>query len=323
MKRFLIFLLLGFSSTAFAQNNQAFNGICSVASTTNVRGLDGIKTAKRISPEKFYAVAGDSKSFNIEINGKTKKYEVGEVSGEFGQKTSIVTYAAGKDIVFIYFRDEDGLNPIFHMEFSDGSPHTWGACEISFKKENSLIDNVASNILFDKLKSEDFIKANRVTVAGELESCEMEFQHIYKDVRALAGKPVLLTGSFSIRSLANKQTAFLLKVNAVTPDYLNRGWTSVKPKFTNIVVSKRSFLPNYHNEFTCDSGGRCAIYADPKWELYSAVLLRTSFDGQISLSLVEGGMDYSFTLSELMPKKIALIEQTKFSNCALELAKKQ
>ena len=328
MKSYHAVLLVGFmasallgSRSALAQSNQSFEGVCTVASTTSVKGAEGMKSARLLKEEQLYAVAGDTKNFLIKKNGVIRKYQLQSQDGEFAKKRSMAVYESNKDEVWLLFLEDESKPPIFHMEFSDGQPHTWGACALTYKNEPQTDLNVVANTVYEKLKKEDYIKSNRVTVASALDACEMEFQHVYKDVRALSGKPVLLTGSFSVRKNGAKSTAFLLKVNSATMDFSTMGWKMVKPRFTNIVVSGRSFLPNYFNEFTCETGGRCVIYQDPKWELYASVLLKPSFDGEISISLEEGGQDYSFLMSDLMPKTTGLREQRKFYDCALEMAK--
>lgn len=322
MKKLISLIFLCFCGTSIAQKNDNFQGICSESSVTNVRGAEGINSAKPLAQERFYSVSGNSKQIRLERENKSKTYEIEELIGEFGNEKSMAFYNLNREQVLIYFREE-GKSQIFHIEYADGQTHTWGSCLLAFKKEITPIASVAGNIVYEKIKKEDFIKFNRATVQGELNACEVEFQHAYRDVRALSGMPVQLTGNFSVRKVANKSTAFLLKINAAAMDTSGVGWKVMKPKYTNIVVEKKSFQPNFYNEFTCESGGRCVIYQDPKWELYAAVLLNPTFDADLSISLVEGGTDYSFKLSDLMPKASARTEQRKFHDCALELAKKK
>ncbi len=121
MKTLLFALALWFSTHSFAQKNDNFYGICSVASTTNISGAEGLANAKPVTPERFYAVSGDSRHFRIEMDGKSKRFDFDSMEGEFGQKKSMIAYAAGKDEVLLFFRAEDGKPPIFHMEFGDGN----------------------------------------------------------------------------------------------------------------------------------------------------------------------------------------------------------
>ncbi len=321
MKQLISLIFFCCFGTSIAQNNDDFQGICSEASVSNVRGAEGINSAKPLSQERFYSVSGNSKQIRLERENKSKTYEVVELVGEFGNEKSMAFYTLNREQVLIYFR-EKGKSQIFNIEYADGQTHTWGSCILAFKKEITPIASAAGNIVFEKIKKEDFIKFNRGTVQGDLNACELEFQHAYRDVRALSGMPVQLTGSFSVRRVPSKATAFLLKINAAAMETSGVGWKVMKPKYTNITVTKKSFQSNFLNEFTCESGGRCAVYQDPKWELYAAVLVNPAFDAELGLSLVEGGTDYTFKLSELMPKASALIEQRKFHDCALELAKK-
>ncbi len=321
MNRLIFVMLFCFCGVSHAQRNENFIGICSETFTTNVRGAEGLKSVKPLEQEKIYSVSGNSKQIRLERENKTKTYEIENLLGEYGSEKFTAGYNLNNDAVLIIFRGE-GKSQLFHLIYPDGQPQGWGTCLLVFKDEISPIASAAGNIVYEKIKKEDFIKFNRGTVQGELNACELEFQHAYRDVRALSGMPVQLTGNFSVRRVANKSTAFLLKINAAAMDTSGIGWKVMKPKYTNIAVEKKSFKPNFYNEFTCESGGRCVIYQDPKWELYAAVLLNPTFDADLSISLVEGGTDYSFKFSDLMPKASARTEQRKFHDCALELAKK-
>lgn len=173
--------------------------------------------------------------------------------------------------------------------------------------------------MFTELTKENFLKHTRVTRAGNLSACELEFQYVYRDIRARGGAPVVLTGSFSAVWTPGKVPGYSLKINAAEFLFKERKWSVSAPPFINITVNGVGFIRHKAVDFVCESGGRCAGFQDSSFGLNTTVLKADPFDATLSWSLVEGGMDSSVRLSEIGGKREFLQAAQGFQECNIEI----
>ncbi len=173
--------------------------------------------------------------------------------------------------------------------------------------------------LFGELTKENNLKLNRVTRQGELSACELEFQYVYRDIRARKGAPVVLTGSFSASWTPGKIPGYMFKINAAELDTVKTKWTVTAPPYINITVKGRSFNPYKSGDFVCETGGRCVGYYDKDFGINLAVVEAYPFDAAISWSLAEGGMDTSVDLSRIGDRSNASKALESFYRCNMEI----
>lgn len=173
--------------------------------------------------------------------------------------------------------------------------------------------------LFTELSKENFLKHNRVTRAGNLSACELEFQYVYRDIRARGGAPVVLTGAFSADWTPGRIPGYALKINAAEFLFKEQKWSISAPPFINISINEVSFIRHKIIDFVCESGGRCMGFQDSSFGLNTTVLEAIPFDASLSWSLVEGGMDSSVRLSEIGGKRDFPRATQGFQECNLEI----
>lgn len=173
--------------------------------------------------------------------------------------------------------------------------------------------------LFEELTKENNLKLNRVTRQGELSACELEFQYVYRDVRARKGAPIVLTGSFSASWTPGKIPGYMFKINAAELDTVNTKWTVTAPPYINVTVKGRSFNPHKSADFVCETGGRCVGYYDKEFGINRSVLEAYPFDAAISWSLTDGGMDTSVDLSRIGDRSNANKALESFYRCNMEI----
>jgi len=311
-------------TVAIAQllENRFFQGICSVASISKEKGVEGITKAEVLSEERFYSVHGNKDLIVVDWKDRKVSYQRKDAEGTFSSPRSLITYSSQtNEVVWLVFREEKSQAPIFHTSSPDQTVNTWGACALSWStsSEPSLTLRQAIPLVFDSLKKEDGAFLNRVTTEGKLNACEFEFKYSYLDYRSQAGMPVALNGSFSIRFHIGKAPAFMLKINAVALDPETMNWKTIKPAFSTVIVNGRDFDSNKIADFTCESGGRCVGYGDSDFSLSKAVTSRSSLDATILVSLAKGGMDHRFSLSDLAKQAKKGDDLVKFNRCALDI----
>lgn len=173
--------------------------------------------------------------------------------------------------------------------------------------------------LFEQLTKENSLKLNRVTRQGELSACELEFQYVYRDIRARKGAPIVLTGSFSASWTPGKIPGYMFKINAAELDTVNTKWTVTAPPYINVTVKGRSFNPYKSGDFVCETGGRCVGYYDKDFRINLSVAEAYPFDAAISWSLTEGGMDTSVDLSRIGDRSNANKALESFYRCNMEI----
>lgn len=190
----------------------------------------------------------------------------------------------------------------------------------AFAETKEQIERHVSNEVFQAAKKNDFVRMNRVTIEGELSSCELEFEYIYRDIRQHKGLPVFVTGSFSAIYDKGKFPAFTLKVNSAVMDMFGEArWKKIKPAFTNITLSGKNLKPYKTADFVCESGGMCSVFVDQTFKLNAYALETKHLEAEVSLSLAKGGMDHTFKLSSLGAPEVARKEIDAFQACNFEI----
>lgn len=187
--------------------------------------------------------------------------------------------------------------------------------------------------IYDSVIKKNFIKLNRVTRNGHLDSCELEFQSTFRDIRGVKDgviRTVFSVGSFSVFYSPEKQIigAFLKVIPSVI-DIKTQKWEALYPPYLDIFINEKG-LENYRvAENRCENGGKCSVYVDKKGgvDLLTSISKAESkskelpFDGEIKLSLIKDGLDTGFKLSSLTTKEIWEKESWNFTLCTLELTK--
>lgn len=176
--------------------------------------------------------------------------------------------------------------------------------------------------VYEELLKKDFVKLNRLTTEGELSSCEIEFQHVYRDYRAKLGTPIVLTGSFSSTYKSGDLPIYLFKINAGELNLENQNWSIIAPPFINISINKLNFQPYKLANFVCETGGRCVGYGDSNLKILTAVTEATPFDAIMSWSLADKGIDLTKKLSDIGEKNKSRAALQEFKNCNNEINKK-
>ena len=302
--------------------NRFFQGICSVASISKEKGVEGITKAEVLSEERFYSVHGNKDLIVVDWKDRKVSYQRKDAEGTFSSPRSLITYSSQtNEVVWLVFREDKNQAPIFHTSSPDQTVNTWGACALSWSttSEPSLTLRQSIPGILERLKKDDGTSFTRVTSEGMLTSCELGFNHSFLDNRSQGGMPVVLNGSFSIQFNRGKIPAFMLKVNAVALDPESMNWKTIKPAFSTVIVNGRNFDSNKIADFTCESGGRCVGYGDPDFGLMTPLTSKPSLDAAILVSLVKGGMDHRFLLSDLAKQSKKVDDLVKFNRCALDI----
>ena len=71
-----------------SRENGTFQGICSVASISKEKGVQGIKAAKPLNQELFYSVSGNRDSIEVDWWGRKVIYNRKEAEGTFSSPNS-------------------------------------------------------------------------------------------------------------------------------------------------------------------------------------------------------------------------------------------
>ncbi len=179
-----------------------------------------------------------------------------------------------------------------------------------------------NNYLFEELTKKNFVKLNRVTKEGNLESCELEFQYVYRDNRARLGAPVFLTGSFSSTWTSGKIPGYMYKINANEFSIKDRKFHVFAPEFIDISVAGESFKAHKSIDFICETGGRCVGFYDKSLNINLVVASTVPFDAQLMWSLTKGGLDNSVFISKIGDRKKTQQELMSFNLCNNEIIEK-
>jgi hypothetical protein len=197
--------------------------------------------------------------------------------------------------------------------------------QLSKKQVEKL--NYLNVSLFNSLENEKYVKANRLTKEGVLNSCELEFQNIYQDVRGRKEgvmNTVFIAGSFStIYYKSRHALVYALKGVPAVMNVKNKNWDKLYPSYFDIFINGEALGGRYYAQnFQCDNEGKCIGYTDSMAgsEILNVALKNYPFDAEIKLSLINGGTDTGFKLSELSSSNISIKEREAYSNCILELA---
>ena len=204
-------------------------------------------------------------------------------------------------------------------------------CVYSESKFSTSEVNKLNEGIYDSVIKKNFIKLNRVTRNGHLDSCELEFQSTFRDIRGVKDgviRTVFSVGNFSVFYSPEKQIiGASLKVIPSVIDIKTQKWEALYPPYLDIFINEKG-LENYRvAENRCEIGGKCSVYVDKKGgvDLLTSISKARSkelpFDGEIKLSLIKDGLDTGFKLSSLTTKEIWEKESWKFTLCTLELTK--
>lgn len=316
---FSIFL----SKPVYADEDQIFEGICTIASVSKEKGIQGLHSAKPISQEKFYRVIGNKEVIQVEWEQSKITYRRHEVEGKFSTTNSLIIYKSqSNDEVWLIIPERrTNINPIFHTGSSDGRNNTWGGCALKWTSNNSplLLQQQIAPELLERLKKENYAKLNRATSGGNLTACEFIFNYSYLDRRSLRGLPVIITGSFNMMTNKGKLPVYSLKIDSFVMDTENLNWKLIKPAFSTIIINNRNFDLNKTLEHTCESGGRCVAYGDTNLSLLDTIVSKPLLNAEILVSLQKDGIDHKFSLSDLARLSKNGDDLFKFNQCAFEI----
>ena len=96
------------------------------------------------------------------------------------------------------------------------------------------------NMVFENLQKDNFLKLNRVTSGGKLTSCELEFGHVYKDFRSQSGRPVIVSGSYSLMYVREKKNVITtIKVVPTVIDVRTEKMIQTYPEYLDFQISKK------------------------------------------------------------------------------------
>jgi hypothetical protein len=177
-------------------------------------------------------------------------------------------------------------------------------------------------IVFENLQKENYLKLNRITSEGKLTSCELEFGHVYKDFRSQLGKPVIVSGSYSLMYLREKKNVMTtLKVVPTVLDVKTEKMIQTYPEYLDFKINKNSLSKFMITDFKCgtENNGRCLGYGDNKLSMLKTLTSVIPFNGDVVFSLTKGGYDNTFTLSNLLPPKESTKVRGEFNSCMSEI----
>ena len=179
--------------------------------------------------------------------------------------------------------------------------------------------NKVNNMVFESISKENFVKMNRITSGGKLSSCELEYQHSYRDIRLLRGTPVMVVGSFSMMYFKGKNVGYAFKIVPNVSDVKTQTWNYKYPEYSDVFINGKGIDKFKSTELKCDPKGKCTGYSDPTLSMTELMVSQNPFDGEVKFSLEKGGMDNSFKFSSLSPKNESDIERRKFNICMFEI----
>lgn len=183
----------------------------------------------------------------------------------------------------------------------------------------SSLEQLNSSV-FDGVIQKNYIKTNKITQQGVISGCEVEFQTAYRDFRALAGSPVVLMGSFSLLYFKDKNVITpTLKLVPAIIDFEHMNWEKVYPPYGEIFIDGNGLEKYKVTDFKCETGGKCIGYNNNDMKILEMVMRKEPFDGEIKVSLKEGGMDTNILMSSIAPEPKSTQEREKFSVCVSEL----
>ncbi len=178
------------------------------------------------------------------------------------------------------------------------------------------------NMVFENLQKDNFLKLNRVTSGGKLTSCELEFGHVYKDFRSQSGKPVIVSGSYSLMYVREKKNVITtIKVVPTVIDVRTEKMIQTYPEYLDFQINKKSLGKFLITDFKCgtENRGRCLGYGDNNLSVLKTVTSVLPFNGDVVFSLTKGGYDNTFTLSNLLPPKESNKVRGELNTCMSEI----
>jgi hypothetical protein len=194
--------------------------------------------------------------------------------------------------------------------------------QFSFGKLSEDEYKKVESMVFESLKKDNFLKVNRVTQGGKLTSCELEFGQVYRDYRSQSGKPVIVSGSFSLMYFRDKDNILTsIKVVPSIIDVRSEKWVQTYPQFLDFKINKKTLESYKVTDFKCGSenNGRCKGYGDGKLEVLKLVTSSNPFNGEVIFSFTNGGYDNQFLLSSLLPPKESFNIRSDFNLCMSEI----
>jgi hypothetical protein len=195
--RIVLFIFLMLLAPIVFAEEKGYQGICSKASKTDIKGVEGLKNAEVLDNEIFFGSIVDSTEL-ILLDRNNKKHiysginNDSELRREDGWK-----FTDGFEDVTIYLL-KDGKY-IFHAESKSSAPHFWGSCILSEAPISSYVGTL-------------YIHPNKLLSEGKPNSCGLEFAAYVKDFVYNQGKKYYIVGSFGFNKTENKKVVPFLKV---------------------------------------------------------------------------------------------------------------
>ena len=190
---------------------------------------------------------------------------------------------------------------------------------ISYSQLSEDDSKKLENIVYESLKKDNNLKMERITTGGNLSSCELDFNYVYRDYRSQSGKPVIVSGSFSLMYFKNKNILYSFKIVPSVLNIKTEKFNYIKPEYSDFFVFGNGLSKFQKTEFNCDPVGKCVGYPDPNLKITELITSQGPFDGEIKFSFTKGGMDNSFYLSSILPKVESEKVRRQFNNCISEL----
>jgi hypothetical protein len=184
--------------------------------------------------------------------------------------------------------------------------------------------NSINNTVYESLVKENSLVMKRNTSEGEISSCDFEYQYSYRDFFAKQGTTVMVQGSFGFMYVKGKLPGLAFKIQPNVSDVTNTKspWKVTPPPYSDVFADGKSIKKFLAKEFICETGGICRAYLDTDGSLAQILFEPKNFDIEIKFSLTKGGIDNSFTFSQLISKDKFKAEEASFRTCSNEIFNK-
>jgi len=179
--------------------------------------------------------------------------------------------------------------------------------------------------VFSELVKQNSLVLNEVTKEGKVNRCEFVFQYADTDKYGYQGEPVLLQGSFTLNYFEDKNLSYSLKLIPEVMDFSskNTSWKVINPSYSGLIISTQLLDKYKVLQYPCEQGGICIAYDDKVYEISQTISKIISsnlpFDPTILYSLQKGGEDNKFNFSDVVTKKMLLIETSKYAKCVQKI----
>ena len=308
MKMALLFILMILTSNAFSEE-KGYQGICSKASKTNIKGVAGIKSSEVLENEIFIASIIDSSELILLLDKNEKLTYSGINNDSDLRRESEWNFSNGFEDITIYFL-KDGRY-IFHTESKSSPPHYWGSCILSEAPLSSYVGTL-------------YIQPNTFLTEGKPNSCGLEFGAYVKDFPYNQGKRYYITGSFGFNKIGNKKVTPYLKVitNKVTPF----GKFVVKPEkpfFAYLKLNAKNNSKSVFKNFDSDAPG--GLFTVFNTDITTVEIIKSALENKtisIMFNRNQGGYDLEVpidltvdSLKENGEKNFSLKPINEFKKC--------